>query len=541
MIRVILFILIFIISNELLAQVKWIDRFEVPSGLYDPGFQMSPTENGIVSFRTISLSGLSYNKVFQYFTSDFSLNSASGLVEYPIREASDMLGYDTDGNQLYVLFRKGSALSGEKYILRIDLDTKQGYEYGVENLLDMDLVEFLVLSNQALFMGNADNRPVVQLFDLRDKNIQTFQGFYNDETQILQIKKRPELQALEVVLSRKTPYRNREVSINTYDFQGNLIQEIKVENFADRGQEILDGVLIEKEDYQRVMIGSFGVDRRDSYQGMYIMEINEFGEYEFKKYTLEDFPNFFNYLGERAKNKRDKAVISNIEKGKIPSIRNYYSVRNIQQNEDSYFIYFDQFSIKSPRGSNSLFSPTSGYRYNSWNRTGYDPNFREFTVPNTYNSPGTSVYQPTPEYQYYSAHFMKVAKTGQVIWDNASTYDGLITTYPEAFGEVAVVGDEYYHTYVRDLTIKLSYFKNGQKIFDNLGFELELADEEERIVTTNPSSIRLIHWYGRYYLISGTQKIRFLNKSGSQETREVYFIAKILVNGELYLPEQMPD
>jgi hypothetical protein len=136
---------------------------------------------------------------------------------------------------------------------------------------------------------------------------------------------------------------------------------------------------------------------------------------------------------------------------------------------------------------------------------------------------------------------MKVAKTGQVIWDNASTYDGLITTYPEAFGEVAVVGDEYYHTYVRDLTIKLSYFKNGQKIFDNLGFELELADEEERIVTTNPSSIRLIHWYGRYYLISGTQKIRFLNKSGSQETREVYFIAKILVNGELYLPEQMPD
>jgi hypothetical protein len=532
---IILFVLLAVTSSELFAQVRWISRFEVPSGLYDPGFQMSPTKDGIVSFRTISPNGLSFNKVFQYFTSDFQLNSASGLVEYPIREAYDMLGYDTDGNQLYILFRKGSSLSAEKYILRIDLDTKQGYEFSVENLLDMELVEFLVLSDQALFMGNADSRPVIQLLDLKNKNIQTFQGFYNDETQILQIKKRPELEALEVVLSRKTPYRNREVSINTYDFQGNLVREIKVENFGDLGQEILDGVLVEKEDYQKVMIGSFGDDRRDSYQGMYIMDINQFGEYEFKKYTLGDFPNFFNYLNERAKNKRDKEVMSNLEKGKIPSIRNYYSVRNIQQTEDAYFIYFDQFSIKSARGANPLFSPTSGYRNNTWNRTGYDPNIQDFITSSAYNRP-PGVYQVIPEYQYLSAHFMKVAKTGQVIWDNAATYDGLITTYPEAFGEVAVVGDEYYHMYVRDLTIKLSYFKNGEKIFEHLDFELKLADEEERIATTNPSSLRLIHWYDRYYLLSGTQKIRYLKESGGQETREVYFLAKILVDGELYQP-----
>jgi hypothetical protein len=532
---IILFILLVVTSSELFAQVRWISRFEVPSGLYDPGFQMSPTKEGIVSFRTISPNGLSFNKVFQYFTSDFQLTSASGLVEYPIREAYDMLGYDTDGNQLYVLFRRGNSLSAEKYILRIDLDTKQGYEFSVENLLDMELVEFLVLSDQALFMGNADNRPVIQLLDLKNKNIQTFQGFYNDETQILQIKKRPELEALEVVLSRKTPYRNREVSINTYDFQGNLVREIKVENFGDLGQEILDGVLVEKEDYQKVMIGSFGDDRRDSYQGMYIMDINQFGEYDFKKYTLGDFPNFFNYLNERAKNKRDKEVMSNLEKGKIPSIRNYYAVRNIQQTEDSYFIYFDQFTIKSATGSNPLFSPTSGYRNNTWNRTGYDPNIQDFITSSPYNRP-PGVYQVIPEYQYLSAHFMKVAKAGQVIWDNAATYDGLITTYPEAFGEVAVVGDEYYHMYVRDLMIKLSYFKNGQKIFEHLDFELKLADEEERIATTNPSSLRLIHWYDRYYLLSGTQKIRYLKESGDQETREVYFLAKILVDGELYQP-----
>ena len=521
--------------TELFAQVKWVSRFEVPSELYDPGFQMSPIKDGIVSFRTISPNGLSFNKVFQYFSSDFNLNSPSGLIEYPIREGHDMIGYDTEGDQLYILFRKGYSLSSETYILKIDLETKQGYEYNIENLLTMDLVEFLVLSNKALFMGNADNRPVIQLFDLNNKNIHTFQGFYNDETQILQIKKRPELQALEVVLSRKTPYRNREVSINTYDFEGNLVREIKVENFGELDQEILDGFLVEKEDYQNVMIGSFGIDRRDAYQGMYIMEINEFGEYEFKQYTLEDFPNFYNYMDERSKNRRDKEVLTSLEKGKIPSIRNYYSIRDIQQTPEAYFVYFDQFSIKSSRGSSSLFSPTSGYRSSSWSRTGYDPYIPAIITSGGINQP-PMIYQAYPEYQYLSAHFMKVAKTGQVIWDNAATYDGLITDYTDAFGEVAVVGDEYYHIYVRDLMIKLSYFKNGQKVFDNLNVELELSNKDERIASTNPSSIRLIHWYDRYFLISGTQKIRFLKESGGQGTREVYFLAKILVDGELYQP-----
>ncbi len=538
--RLILFLLIFFTSHLLSAQVKWVSRFEVPSGLYDPGFQMSPIENGIVSFRTISPNGLSFNKVFQYFTSDMVLNSPSGLIEYPIRESYDMLGYDTEGNQLFILLRKGFSQSAEKYILKIDLDTKVGYEFNVENLLNMDLVEFMVMDEKALFMGMADNRPVIQLYDLQEKSTHTFQGFYNDETQILQIRKRPELKALEVVLSRMTPFRNREVSINTYDFLGNLVREIKVDDFGDQDQEILDALIQEKENYQNVMIGSYGIDRRDTYQGMYIMEINEFGEYEFKLYTLADFPNFYNYLSEKSKEKKDKELEKVLEKEKTPSIRNYYAIRDIQQSPESYYVYFDQYSVNTSKGSTSLYSPTSGYRTSNWNRTGYDPNIREFITPTGYNRP-PGVYQIIPEYQYVSAHFAKIAKTGQVIWDNAATYDDFVTTYSEAFGEVAAVDNEYYHMYVRDLTIKLSYFKNGEKIFDNLDFELALTDEEERITTTNPASIRLIHWYDRYYLMSGTQKVRFMGESGKQETREVYFLAKILVNGELYQPVQPTD
>jgi hypothetical protein len=540
MIRLVIFVVLFSISIQINAQVKFVNRFEIESDLYDPGFQMSPLPDGIVSFRTIPEKSLSFKRVFQYFVSDFKLNTKDGLVEFPVKEGFDMLGFDTDGNQLFVLFQKGYSLSSEKYILNIDLDSKKGFEFNADNLLEMDLIEFLVVKRKVLFMGNTDGRPVIQIYDLDNKDLYTVQGIYNNDTQVLQIKKLPELQAMEVVLSRKTPYREREVSINTYDFFGNLIREIKVDDFGEEDQEIMDALLVQKADYQSAMIGAFGRDRSDSYQGMYIMEINEFGEYEFKLYTLADFPNFYNYLGEKPKERKDIEVEKNLGKGKIPSIRNYYAIRDVQQTPDAYYIYFDQFSINNSRGSSSLFSPTSGYRNNGWNRTGYDPNVREFLTSNGGSRPPT-LYQVVPEYQYVSAHFSKIAKTGQVIWDNAATYDGFITTYPEAFGEVAVVGDEYYHMYVRDQTIKLSYFKNGEKVFEHLDFEIELLDENERIVETNTSSLRLVHWYDRYYLFSGTQKIRFLKPSGGQDTREVYFLTKVMVNGDLYMPEGPSD
>jgi hypothetical protein len=146
-----------------------------------------------------------------------------------------------------------------------------------------------------------------------------------------------------------------------------------------------------------------------------------------------------------------------------------------------------------------------------------------------------------PEYQYISSHFIKVGKEGQVIWDNSSTYDGFTTTYPNAFGEIAVVGNDLYHLYLEDLIIKMSYFKNGEKVFEHQDFELALLDENERIRETNSESLKIAHWYDRYFLVSGTQKVRFLGESGREETRDVFFVTKVLVDGDLYQPKDLQD
>ncbi len=531
---------LFILGQQSFAQLKFIERFEVASEMNDPLFEMIDSKAGLISFRTISEKGLNFRKRFQYFISDSSLHSTEGIVEFPVKEGYDMLGYDTESNQLFVLFTKGYAVNSSKYILQMNLKTKKGVEFEVDNVLDMELVEFLVQDQKAIFMGTSDSRPVLQIHDLVSKSVHTLQGIYGNDTQILQIRKMPETNSLEVVLSRKGSYRNRDLLINTYDMIGNVIQEVKVDQFADPGQEILDGILLSTSNYQEAMIGAYGLERRNSYQGMYIMDINEFGEFDFKLYTLEDFPNFYNYLNEKLKGKRDAEVQRELDRKRIPGINSLYSIRDIRQTPNAYFIYFDQFTVTSSRSGfqNGMYSPTGGYRYDRWSRMGTTI-FNDPYLASRF--PMSSNYQTVPEYRYISAHFVKVAKTGQVLWDNATSYNEMVTTYPEAFGEVAVVGEDLYHMFVENQVIKLSFFRNGEKIFENQEFELGLVDENERIRDTNLESLRLIHWYDRYYLLSGTQRIRYMNESGGDQVREVYFLTKIVVDGDLYQPEQLPD
>ena len=84
----------------------------------------------------------------------------------------------------------------------------------------------------------------------------------------------------------------------------------------------------------------------------------------------------------------------------------------------------------------------------------------------------------------------------------------------------------------------MSYINHGEVIFENQPFEIELINEEERIRDTQDYSLNLSWWYANYYILTGKQRIRFLNKDNKEETREVFFITKIKVDGDLYVPEE---
>ncbi|NVJ85871.1 MAG: transcriptional regulator [Algoriphagus sp.] len=522
------------------SQVEYVARFEIESDYFDPHFEMVRYGENIVAFRTLAKRAFSVDRIFQYVLLDPELNTERGLIELPVQPGYDLIGYDLDGDFLYVLFQRGTGVGGEKYVLKVDLVGLDAFEFSVENLLDIELAEFLVQNERVIFMGSANMRPVVQVYSLVDKSIQTVQGVYGNDTQILQIRKMPEIEAFEVVLSRKGQYRDKEVILNTYDLLGNLLREIRIDQFGDEDQEIIEALVVQEDLYRKSMIGSFGLARRDSYLGMYRTEINEFGEYDTRLYTLEDFPNFFNYLDEKSKLKKDAEVLKQVDRDKIPSIRNVYSIREVRQEPDGLYVFFDHYNIINSRGVNRgwPFSPTSMYRYDRWSRMSY---WQDYWDPISVRRFNQGPLQINTEFSYISAHFVKLGEEGRVVWDNSATYDDLLTDIPEPFGEIAIVGDEFYHAYVRNDKIRLAYIKKGEKKFDNLDFELKLVNETERIGDTDMPSLRLVYWYDRYFILTGNQRVRYQKENGQAATREVFFFSKVMVSGDLYQPEETED
>ena len=516
------------------AQLQFKERMETPAASFEPIFELIRIPSGLVAFRTFQPRSLNASLVFEYYLTTDLLQS-DGVKEVKIKAGFDMIGYDSDEDQLYVLFAKGDDAAADKYVLHLDLNTQIGVEYAADNLLPMDLVEFLVLDKKAIFMGNADARPVVQILSLEEKTVQTVQGIYGNETHVVQILKLPEFEALEVVLRRRGPFKSQDTFILTFDLQGTLLRELKLEPLATADEEPLDGLLLSGSGYGQTLIGAFGKEVRNSYKGMYLAQINEFGEQNIGLYTLADFPNFYSYLPEKQRLKQEEILADQLEKGRIPSIRNAYAVRDVKEFEDRFLIYFDQFSVSSSRGSGSVAPPlpSQRYRYDRASRMGYIPYYMD-----PYNTLGGPIptYTLVTEYTYRSAHFMEVAKTGQVIWDNSARYEDVNTTYPEPFAEVSVQGEDVFHLYLVNDQLKLNYFKKGERLLENHTIPLELDEKQGTIQYTDLESLRLLHWYGPYFVLSGLQKIRFTNEAQKEEVREVFFIQKLLLNGDLYVP-----
>jgi len=133
------------------------------------------------------------------------------------------------------------------------------------------------------------------------------------------------------------------------------------------------------------------------------------------------------------------------------------------------------------------------------------------------------------EYKYLSAQMILMDENGTIIWENSLSLDNASRSNPGKFGEVSFDGQHLYYMYLDDNELKLSHLQNGELITENEAFELKLINENERISETQDGSLNLMWWYDNYYLLSGKQKIRYLQEDGKQSVKDVYFLTKIKV------------
>lgn len=523
--QILLFTIGYLISvGGALAQVQFTQRFEVETHWSDEDFFVLPREGGLVGFRMKPETPFARKDVFQYFTTDYQLKG-DGPLEKKLEDLYSLVGFDLDRDLLYVLFDKGSQYNEEKAIFEINLENRKLAEIELSSILEMELQDFLVFNRKAVFMGKYDYRPVIQIFDIVSKEVITVPGLFEKDARILQMRKDPELNIFDVVMSRRDSYKNKIVSILTYDTNGNKLREVKIEDLGNPSMEIVEGLLTSSTNYKQALIGPYGLKKKEAYQGLYFTKINEFGEYTNRFYNVSDFGNFYNYLPEKARDNRWKRIKKRLDKGKNTPIRNVLVTREIQALDGYYLVYNDHFI-----SSSSKYVPRDGmyasnfYRLNPmmggyggmYNPLWLDPRFRSS--------------QTLDEYKFLAAQFILLDEEGDIVWDNSLSLENANRAEPMKFGEVVFDGNSLFYMYLDEKELMLSQINKGEVVMENEPFPIELINENERISETRESSLQLIWWYDNYYLLSGKQRIRYQGEDGRGTSREVNFFTKIKVD-----------
>ncbi|MCL6257963.1 transcriptional regulator [Aquiflexum sp. TKW24L] len=537
-------LLLFSLAFSAFSQVMYVDRFEVPTSFSDQNFIVIPNLGGLIAFRVQPEKGMNLRRALQYFLTDNNLNSDS-LKEIKIKDGYDLMGYDLEGDFLYLLMQKGTVATSDRYMIEIDLKSEIAKEIPLENLYAMELQEFFVLNRSAIFMGTVDIRPIVQIFDIAENNIITVQGIYFKDTKILQLKKESDLGVLDLLVSRRDKYKMKQISLLTFDDNGNKIREVVIEKLEDPNLELVEGILTPIQNYQQSILGTFGNRKRESYQGIYLADVNEFGEYKIKYLTLQDFPSFFNYMKEKQKEKKLQDMEKYFAKGKTPSIKPVFSAREVITLNQGYLVYSDHFLATNPR-----YIPRDGvyanesYRYSAnrlmMDQVGYGDGRYANSFPGTRYGNSFN-WQEQGEYEFVSSYFLFINRAGDVIWDSALDLLNKSTSIPSKYGEVSFDGEKIHYMYLDGINMYMSYIKNGEVIFQNQSFEIELINENERLRETQEGSLSLSHWMDNYFLLTGKQKIRYMNAENKEEIKEVFFLTRIKVDGDLYVPEESED
>lgn len=518
-----LYIVILLTSISSFAQIQFVRRVEHPVKPSEDNYTIMPYSDGLVAFRSQPEKGNSYKKRLEYFVTDEQLNSGK-LQDFALPDYYDLVGYDISDQSLYIILIKNS-VGKERMLYEVGLETGEVKSHKISSTLTSDLQEFFVINKRAVFMGIKENRPVVQIYDIALDNVFTLQGIYANDTKILQMRKDSELEVFDVVMSKRDFYKNKLVTILTFDVEGNKLREVNIDRLEDPKMEIVEGVLTHPTYYKQAMVGPFGLRRKEAFQGIYLSTINEFGEYINSYYTLADLPNFYNYLPERRRNRKLRSLEKNIEKEKRITIPNVLATREVISSGDYFLIYNDYFSPSSTRSSSRDGMYHSGYYNNS-------PVQRRFS-PFSYGMwPGAGpmpLHQNYRQFRYLSAQFLLLSAKGELIWDNSLALKNNLLPHEQKFGEVSFNGSDLYFMYLDNTDLRLSHISDGEVLMENESFPLELVNENETIRDTQESSLSLMWWYDQYYLLSGKQRVRFYTESGREENKEVFFITKIRV------------
>ena len=484
------------------AFLKQPDRIEFEIDNRDGDFQIIPAdENGLLVIketRNRSRKGFEWN--FNLVDSALNVNWTK---QYPIPYGSSFLGYDYNEGGFYLLFGKSEYKLEDMMVMRLSLEKGDTTSYIVNTVFPVQLSTFEVVSNTIIFGGEANFRPVVMLYDMNEQKPQVLPGFYNNNSEIIDIRTNDQNKTFTVILNEKTIKNKVTVSIKTFDTKGNLLQTKALK--TDYEKSLIDAVSTSFSNGEQYIAGTFAKRKSEFSRGIYLAKLQDGNQELIKYHNYADLNNFFSYM----KVKRERRVKDRIkrrkDRGKKVKLNYRLLVHDIIERGDEYILIGEAYYPKyTTSNSGGYYTSSTNYNYrNLW----ANPNFAG--------------------YNYTHAVVVGFDKNGNVLWDNSFEINDVLSMSLNKFVKVSVQEDKIVLLYIYENILRTKIIKENE-ILEGKSFDpIALKFQSDEIKETEKHMEGMDNWYDRNFYAYGVQNIKNLKDKDVKMNRKVFYINKI--------------
>ncbi len=483
------------------AQIVQNERFEIPIENGESYDVISAGEDGLFVYQKVLGQSNNLNTVWKIARVDTSFD-VQWVKLYSLSADYELVDHYYHEGQGHLLFNNFSTKNKNLELISWDL-TGDIERLPIRNYIPFNYFDFVVMEDAAVIAGYFNYRPIVILYNFRDRIPRVLPGIFNEKSTITDIKVNDN-QTFDVTLAGRTLDKKYTLFVNTFDFEGNAVKNVTLD--TDRTKSLLFGRTQQMESNAQLVAGVYGRYNSEYSRGLFVTSLNRFGEQKSKFYNYAELKNFFNYM--RAG--REKRVRNRIERRKIKGKKirfNYrFLVHDLIEYDDQYVLLGEAFYPKyrntgTSAGGGNFFNPVPNI-----NRGLYSSNL---------------IFDG---YRYTHAVVLGFDKSGNLLWDNSFEINDVISFELEQFVHASKSGENIALLYVYDNKIRSKIIMENDVVEGKELLDVALKYEGDQSREGSTNLMGLNKWHNNTFFNYGTHSVTNISKEAVLPQSDVFFI-----------------
>ena len=478
-------------------------RIEFEIDKKDENFTVIPAEEDGLLVVTESRNKSKEGFLWKFNMLDTALN-VQWSKELPIDFGADFRGYDYSLGNIFLLFVDSPYKKEEMSLLQFNVASGDTAHYDISTVFPIDLTYFEVVDHTIILGGIANDRPVALTFNVFEKKPKVLPGYYNNNSEILDIVIDDLTKTFTIIRLERLQNRRYTVVSNTYDAQGNEIQELQLKPEPDKS--FLDGVSTTMDNGDQFIAGTFARKKSDYSRGLYLANIENGRQNIVQYHSYADLTNFFSYMRAKRENRIKERIERRKIKGKKTRFKYRLLVHELIDRGDEYILVGEAYY---PKYSNvGIANPFYNSIWDQQRQSWYNPGFLG--------------------YKYTHAVVVSFSRSGQVKWDNSFEINDVLSLNLKENVQVSVDDDQVVLLYLYEGSIRTKIV-SGNKIIEGKTYNpVQLKFEDDELKDNNKNVEGLEKWYGKSFFAHGIQEIRNMKDKEVKLDREIFYINKII-------------